>query len=87
MPTIDILDLKIEYVDNVTTEDEFHFLIACDKYRDVRKELFLHCVKYNKLFERYTDVHKFLWLLTNEDMGTLKSLGTYITEANKLHMD
>ncbi len=54
------------------SEDKYHFLIACDKYRDARNELFLHCVRYNILFERYTNVQKFLWLLTN--IGTLQAL-------------
>ena len=80
-------DRTCVHCDRTSPEDELHFLIACDMYRDIRNELFSYCVKHNYLFETYTNVQKFIWLMTNEDMESLKALGIYIIKANILRRD
>ena len=34
-----------------TKEDEFHFLLECDKYKCIRKKLFSKCQNDNQLFQ------------------------------------
>ena len=60
------------------TEDEFHFLLKCDKYKCIRKKTFSKCQNDNQLFQLYSDQCKFIWLLTTENMKTLNHLGGYI---------
>ena len=37
-----------------TKEDEFHFLLECDKYKCIRKKLFSNCQNDNQLFQLYS---------------------------------
>ena len=64
-----------------TKEDEFHFLLECDKYKGIRKKLFSKCQNDNQLLQLYSDQCKFIWLLTTENMKTLNHLGDYIINA------
>ena len=65
-------------------EDEFHFIAECNKYTSLRDELFTKCKRYNKYFDDYNNYDKFIWLLSNENLGNLSGLGTFITEALKI---
>ena len=64
-----------------TKEDEFHFLLECEKYKCIRKELFLKCQNDNELFNSYNNQCKFIWLLTTENLKTQNHLGDYFINA------
>ena len=65
-------------------EDEFHFIAECTKYTSLRDELFAKCKRYNKYFDAYNNYDTFIWLLSNENLGNLNGLVTFITEALKI---
>ena len=66
-------------------EDEFHFLIQCPKYDNVRNTLFSvgqkHCVNFTSLDDR----NKFIWLLTTTDTYIISALSDFIFEAFQIH--
>ena len=59
-------------------EDEFHFLIKCQKFSSERNKLFsdihMSCVNFLQLSEE----NKFLWLMTTEDTLVLHKLANHI---------
>jgi hypothetical protein len=69
------------------TEDELHFIIECSKYQSLRDELFTKCVIYNKHFKDYNNDAKFIWLMSNENLRHLNSLGEFINGALKIRMN
>ena len=77
-------DRKCIQCDTNSMEDEFHFLIDCDKYESLRNDLFSKCETKNKHFNKYDKHDKFLWILTNEDIELLNYLGDFIVKANKV---
>lgn len=68
-------------------EDELHFLLLCPFYTELRNTLFEHCISHNALFTNYNLYQKFIWLLTTEDLGILKQLGTFICNAMQKRYD
>ena len=62
-------------------EDEFHFLLECPLYDNLRK------VYINKYYWRRPSMLKFVQLLSNEHGKTLKHLSVYIDKAFQLHKD
>ena len=59
-------------------EDEFHFLLECPFYIDLRKR-YLH-----KYYWRRPNMPKFIELLSTEHVKTLKNLSVFIDKAFKL---
>ena len=59
-------------------EDEFHFILTCPLYENIRK------VYIKMYFYRNPSMYKFIQLLKNENMTHLKNLAKYIIEAFKL---
>ena len=59
-------------------EDEYHFLIKCQKFSSERNKLFsdmhMSCVNFLQLSEE----NKFLWLMTTEDTLVLHKLANHI---------
>ena len=64
--------------DQSKTEDEFHFLLHCPKYNDLRKKLYENISLNNRIFMDYNGQHKFIWLLSNENLSDIKSLASFI---------
>ena len=62
--------------DNVV-EDEFHFLLCCEKYKDLRK-LYIPAKYFN-----YPTRHKFIILMANENKTLIKSVATFLYYAFK----
>jgi len=63
--------------DNVI-EDEFHFIIQCPKYKDLRN-------KYLKTYyHRRPSVFRFIELLTTTNKKEINNLGKYLVQANKI---
>ena len=59
-------------------EDEFHFILTCPLYENIRQV-------YIKLYYcRNPSMYKFIQLLKNENTTHLKNLAKYIIEAFKL---
>ncbi len=69
------------------TEDELHFLIECSKYQSLRDVLFRKSIIYNKHFKDYNNDAKFIWLMSNENLRLLNSLGEFINGALKIRMN
>ena len=59
-------------------EDEYHFLMCCPQYADLREKYLPDWVQQSNTYAN------FLLLLSNEEEEILKSLASYIYQANKL---
>ena len=69
--------------DNIC-EDEFHFLITCKKYSDLRKTFYDNIqVIYNN-FKQLLDQEKFIWLMSNIDPVVTILLGHFIDDCFKI---
>ena len=59
-------------------EDEYHFIIECPQYKDLR-------CKYIKLYYyKHPSVYRFIQLLTTSNNKELKNLGKYLVQANTI---
>ena len=58
-------DRICEFCDESKIEDEFHFLIECNLYNDLRKVLFTKVRSKNSIFETLSLKEKFIFLLKN----------------------
>ena len=66
-----------QYCNMNIIEDEFHFLLVCQAYRDIRISIL------PKYYCSWPTKQKFLKLLKVSQTGLLKKLGKYIYLANK----
>ena len=62
-------------------EDEFHFLLECPLYAELRKRYI------NKYYWRRSNMPKFIQLLCTEHCKTLKNLGVFIEKAFQLRKE
>lgn len=53
-------------------EDEFHFVTTCQLYSQERMELFENITKQNSDFEHYSDLERFIYLLSNNHYNFTK---------------
>ena len=60
-------------------EDEFHFLIKCDKYNILRQDLFESTALLYHTFCDMDDYKKFTWLCSSSDEYIIKLLGNFIS--------
>lgn len=56
-------------------EDEFHFILECTNYNDIRKKYI------KKHFWKNPNIPKFIELLTTDNVSTLKKLSTFVFKA------
>ena len=63
---------------NDKVEDEQHFITECKLYVDLREKFYQNISLKFKNFATLTDKSKFIWLMTNENLELLKSLGLFI---------
>ena len=61
-------------------EDEFHFLLVCPKYRDLR------CKYFKRYFCHWPTIHKFETLMSSTSNEVLNSIAKYIYYALKTHI-
>ena len=59
-------------------EDQVHFLVICPTYTHLRNDLSDLCTKLNPNFPHYTDLQKFVFILTNEHMTIKVSKFLYL---------
>ena len=60
-------------------EDEFHFVMKCDKYNVLRKDFFDNLVVLCKNFHDMDDHKKFMWICSSKDGNIIKLLGNFIS--------
>ena len=65
-------------------EDELHFVIKCPAYNDLRETMFSKAAQNNHHFCNYSEVQKFLWLLSNEDLQVAKITARFVSDALEL---
>ena len=49
-------------------EDEFHVVMNCEYYKDIRDELYEHAQHFNQLFNNLSNGEKFKYLMSNVDI-------------------
>ena len=59
-------------------EDEFHFVLECQKYTDIRKKYI------NKYYQSRQNIQKFVELIISSKSKTIKDLASYVEEAFSL---
>ena len=57
----------------LVVEDEIHFLINCPSYSGIRKEYYDMCVELKPNFPFYTDIQKFIFVMTNANLSVVLS--------------
>jgi hypothetical protein len=62
-------------------EDEKHFLINCPAYSNLRHQLFTTVITLNANFTHYNDDQKFIWLMSTENIPTIKLVAKFIIDA------
>ena len=65
-------------------EDELHFVLKCTAYDHLRADLLKQFEVGNPHFSSYNIHQKFIWIMSNENLDNLKSLGKYISAALKV---
>ena len=63
---------------NGETEDEYHFIMTCPKYTDLRQNLFVAIDKLYPSFNRIDKNTKFIWLMANADEKIINLVAEYI---------
>ena len=72
---------RICYFCGTDIEDEFHFIIVCKKYSDLREQFI------PKIYYRKPSMYKFIDLLRSNNRKTLLNLGNFISHAFKRRND
>ena len=67
--------------DNMTVEDEFHFLISCPKYDQLRLKLFKYISEKVPNFDNLPQRHKFTYILSCENMNIIRRLVSFLKDA------
>jgi hypothetical protein len=65
-------------------EDEYHFMLECPLYSDLRNNLYAKCSKYNQYFTEYEPNEKFIWIFTMENIQLINHLGDFLHHSFKL---
>jgi len=68
-------------------EDEFHFLLECPLYEDLRVKLFTSISGNNKYFCQYSHGQKFIWIMTTEEVNDLNQLGDFLCDAFRVRTE
>ena len=64
-------------------EDECHIITACPKYDTERIPLYIAAINNSIHFESMTNVSKFIFLFSNEDINVMSHLGAFIFKCMK----
>ena len=78
-PKIDVEERKCNKCDTDTVEDEFHYIITCPHYKEIRKKLFDSIDQRNQQFNSLSNEDKFAYIMSNA--STHIDLGVYIKES------
>ena len=68
-------------------EDEFHFIVKCDRYQIPRQAMFNSVIEKNIHFSNYTENQKFIWLMSDEDLVGAKVLAKFISLSLELRKE
>ena len=68
---------KCTFCDMNDLEDEYHFVLVCPVYADLRKKYL------KKYFYKKRSVHKFIELMSTKNNSILKNLSKFVLEAFK----
>jgi len=68
------------------TEDEFHFIMECPKYKQLREHFFSTISFANYHFRDYNMMNQFIWIMTNEDHKILSNFGQFLISAWELRL-
>ena len=65
-------------------EDEFHFLMGCSHYKDIRARFFNKIYSHSPIFKTLKLNVQFIWLMANLDTQVIKLLADFIKECFKM---
>ena len=65
-------------------EDEFHFLMICPKFSNLRNSLFQDVNNINPNFRASVDADKFVWLMSQEDEQITLKLARFLKNATRI---
>jgi hypothetical protein len=63
-------------------EDEFHFLIECDLYKDLRKILYEYIRQKFDFIDSMSSQVLYIWLMCNKDKCVILSLKDYFSQSD-----
>ena len=58
-----------------TLEDEYHFLLACPRFRDLRQKYF------KRYYYTWPSIHKFIALMNSKSPSVIKNISKFLIEA------
>ena len=65
----------------IECEDEFHFIMKCKLYENLRIECFSRLSKLDAMFDLFNEDEKFLFMISNTNMAIINILGKYVADA------
>jgi hypothetical protein len=77
---VEAKDRLCQYCDMRECEDEIHFIMRCDLYKDMRTNLFASVGHKYHHFHTYTEADKFIWLMSNVDKSISNLLAKYVSD-------
>ena len=72
---------------NLTVEDEFHFLMVCLLYRIKRENMSESIYKSFSMISQISLREQFLWLMSQENVNCTNKITKFITQSMKLRSD
>jgi hypothetical protein len=79
--SIPLNERKCEFCDRNDIEDEYHFVLICPFYADIRTKYI------NRFYQKHPSVFKFLLLLNSSSQKVLYSLALFCKYAFKLRLE
>ena len=66
------------YCDLKECEDEYHFVMRCTLYQNLRQKLFDKVITHFPFVKNYSEKQQFTWLLASADITILKELASFV---------
>ena len=73
------------YNDNISVEDEFHFVMKCTAYSELRHRVFNAINSFIVDFDKLTSWDQFIFLMSSEDTEILSLLLVFIDNCLNIH--
>ena len=67
-----------KYCTSGLCEDEFHFMIHCDLYKDFRSDLLNTIKSLFPFIELYSNIDLYQWIMCNLDHDVILATGKYV---------
>ena len=84
---IDVNERICQYCKSGKVENELHFLLECDNYREIRFKFLSEVHALFPCIERCDNEAKFIWLMLCSDIKVIKILGSFVTNCFKIRSD